>query len=66
MDLSGVTVVCDKGALKLSKVIDGIAYDLDGEVIPRRFFRHELSILDNNWVREKTTTQQSVDNLAMI
>jgi hypothetical protein len=55
MDLSGVGIVCDKGYLELSRVTDGVPYDQYGEEIPRRFFRHALNILDNNWVRDKKT-----------
>jgi hypothetical protein len=53
-EIASVVVTTNDGKeLQISRIENRIAYDQDNQPIPDRSFRHNPSILDNNWVRPK-------------
>lgn len=51
MKIENVSIYTPDGLLQISKIKEGVAYDLNGKAIPERLFRHQLQILQNDWVR---------------
>jgi hypothetical protein len=54
MKIEEIEVLTNDGKFHtISRIENRIAYDQDNQLIPGRSFRHNPSILDNNWVRPK-------------
>ena len=51
MKIENVNIYTPEGLIQISKIKDGIAYDLTGKVISERLFRHQMQVLQQDWAR---------------
>ena len=51
MKIENVNISTPDGLLQISKIKDGVAYDLTSKVIPERCFRYQMNVLQQDWVR---------------
>ena len=52
MKIENVNIYTPEGLIQISKIKDGVAYDLTGKVISERLFRHQMQVLQQDWTRQ--------------